>query len=157
MSKLPGRYNRRVKIFIASDHAGFELKGILAAFLRAQGHEIADLGPAALDPQDDYPDFIDPLAERVAAETGSFGIAIGGSGEGEAMVANRIEGVRAAEYYGGNLDIVRLAREHNDANILSLGARFVSQGEAQDAVKLFLETPFSGDERHVRRLKKLDS
>lgn len=149
-------YNRGMKVFIASDHAGFELKGTLAAFLRAQGHEIADLGPAALDPQDDYPDFIDPLAERVAAEKGSFGIAIGGSGEGEAMVANRVEGVRAAEYYGKNLDIVRLAREHNDANLLSLGARFVSPGEAQEAVALFLSTPFSGDERHVRRIKKLD-
>ncbi len=145
-----------MKVYLASDHAGFELKQALVDFVRELGHEVEDLGPQELNETDDYPDFIGPLAHRVAGEVGSFGIAIGGSGEGEAMSANRVEGVRAAEYYGGNLDIVRVAREHNDANILSLGARFVSEDEAKDAVKLFLDTPFSNDERHVRRIDKLD-
>jgi len=124
--------------------------------LRAQGHEVVDRGPVMLEPKDDYPDFIEPLAEEVVAHPGSFGIAIGGSGEGEAMAANRAQGARAAEYYGGNLDIVRAAREHNDANILSLGARFINEEHAKEAAVLFLSTPFSGEERHARRIKKLD-
>jgi ribose 5-phosphate isomerase B len=145
-----------MKIYLASDHAGFALKNELVQFLREQGKEAEDLGPATLDSGDDYPDFIMPLAKRVAAEEGAMGVALGGSGEGEAMAANRIEGVRAAEYYGGNLEIVTLAREHNDANVLSLGARFVNTEEAKQALALFLETPFSGDERHERRINKLD-
>lgn len=144
------------KIFLASDHAGFALKQVLVEFLRAQGHDVEDLGPHVLNPGDDYPDFIMPLGQRVAAEKGSFGIALGGSGEGEAMAADRIEGVRAAVYYGGPLDIVRLSREHNDANILSLGARFLTEAQAKEAVSMWLATPFSGEERHVRRIEKLD-
>ncbi len=145
-----------MQVYLASDHAGFELKATLAAFLREQGHTVEDLGPHTLEPSDDYPDYIVPLAKRVAEVEGSFGIAMGGSGEGEAMVANRAEGARAAEYYGGNLDIIKLAREHNNANILSLGARFINTEHAKEAVALFLATPFSGDERHARRVKKLD-
>ncbi len=145
-----------MKVYLASDHAGFELKKELGAFLREGGHEVVDLGPAALDLADDYPDYIIPLAEAVVANSGSFGIALGGSGEGEAMAANRITGVRAAEYYGGNLDIVRVAREHNDANILSLGARFINSEHAKEAAALFLATLFSGDERHARRIEKID-
>ena len=145
-----------MKVYIASDHAGFELKKILREFLQAQGHEAVDLGPVMLEPQDDYPDFIEPLAEKVAGDKNSFGIAIGSSGEGESMDANRTKGARAAEYYGGNLEIVRLAREHNNANILSLGARFINEEHAKEAVALFLATPFSGDERHQRRIDKLD-
>lgn len=141
---------------MASDHAGFELKNVLVGFLRAEGHEAVDLGPAALDPADDYPDYIEPLAHKVAEDEGSFGVALGGSGEGEAIAANRVEGVRAAEYYGGALDIVRLAREHNDANVLALGARFVEEAQAKEAVALFLATPFSAEERHIRRIQKLD-
>lgn len=141
---------------MASDHAGFELKKILLEYLRGQGHEVVDRGPVMLEPQDDYPDYIEPLAEEVAAHPGSFGIAIGGSGEGEAMAANRTHGARAAEYYGGNLDIVKVAREHNDANILSLGARFMNEEHAKEATALFLSTPFGGDERHTRRVQKLD-
>ncbi len=145
-----------MKIYLASDHAGFELKNILVDFLRAQKHEVEDMGPSALQPGDDYPDFIKPLAQKVAQNKGSFGIALGGSGEGESIAANRVEGARAAEYYGGNLQVVRLAREHNDANMLSLGARFINTEHAKEAVELFLATPFSGDERHARRIKKLD-
>ncbi len=145
-----------MKIFLASDHAGFELKSLLADYLKGEGHEVEDLGPHVLNPEDDYPDYITPLARRVTGEPGSFGVILGGSGEGEAMAANRIEGARAAEYYGGNLEIVRVSREHNDANILSLGARFLSPEEAKAAVALWLSTPFSGEERHVRRIEKLD-
>ncbi len=145
-----------MKIFLASDHAGFELKHTLAEFLKGEGHEVLDMGPDVLNLEDDYPDFIEPLAKRVAAEEGSFGIVIGGSGQGEAMAANRTEGVRAAEYYGGPLDVVKLAREHNNANVLSLGARLISVEEAKSAVSIFLSTPFSGDERHERRIQKLD-
>jgi len=145
-----------MKVYLASDHAGFELKQQLIEFLLAAGHEALDLGPAALAPEDDYPDFISPLAERVSQELGTFGIALGGSGQGEAMSANRTPGARAAEYYGGNLDVVRLSREHNNANILSLGARLMAPEDAKQAVTLFLGTPFSGEERHARRIEKLD-
>ena len=144
------------KIFLASDHAGFELKEALIAFLRERNYEVEDLGPATLDPNDDYPDYLMNLGRYVANERGAMGIGIGGSGQGEAMAANRIKGARAAVYYGGSDEIVKLSREHNDANILSLGARFVSQEEAKRAVELWLSTPFSNDERHVRRIKKLD-
>lgn len=145
-----------MKVYLASDHAGLELKKLLAETLRAQGREVEDMGPESLNPVDDYPDYIKPLAERVAAEAGAFGIIAGGSGEGEAMSANRVPGARAAEYYGGSLDIVRLAREHNNANILSLGARFLNEEAAKEAVALFLDTPFSEDARHIRRIEKLD-
>lgn len=144
-----------MQIYIASDHAGYELKAMLVEFLTGEGHTVEDMGAHSLEPADDYPDYITPLAHKVAEHEGSFGIAIGGSGEGEAIAANRVPGVRAAEFYGGNLDIVRLSREHNNANVLSLGARFLSPGEAQDAVHLWLATPFSNDERHVRRIDKL--
>ncbi|MBP9711577.1 MAG: RpiB/LacA/LacB family sugar-phosphate isomerase [Candidatus Pacebacteria bacterium] len=144
-----------MKIYLGSDHAGFTLKEKLKAFLVETGHDVVDKGSYSIDPADDYPDFIKPVAEAVAEDSNSFGIIFGGSGEGEQMVANKTEHIRAAEYYGGNLEIVKLAREHNDANILSLGARFLNEDEAKEAVKLFLETPFSGDERHIRRINKL--
>lgn len=145
-----------MKVYLASDHAGFALKNTLTQFLLAAGHEAVDLGPFELNPTDDYPDFITPLAQKVSQELGSFGVAIGGSGEGEAMAANRVPGARATEFYGGEIDVVRVSREHNNANILSLGARFVSEDVAKEAVTLFLGTPFSGDERHARRIEKLD-
>ena len=142
-------------IYIASDHAGFELKQILVAFLRGQGKEVEDVGPSLYNEADDYPDTIAPLAQKVAQNKGNFGIAIGGSGQGEAMVCNRTSGVRAAVFYGGDVSVVPTARKHNDANILSLGARFITAEEAQQAIELFLDTPFSGEERHVRRIAKL--
>lgn len=142
------------KIYLAGDHAFFELKGKLMRELELQGHIVEDLGSATLDPNDDYPDMVAVCAARVANEKGSFGIVGGGSGQGEAMVANRQKGIRAAVFYGGPLDIVRLGREHNDANILSLGARFVTDEEAFEVAELFVTTPFSGEERHVRRIEK---
>ncbi len=143
-----------MKIHLGSDHAGLELKGKLVDFLRELGHEVVDHGPAVYDENDDYPDFIIPVAKAVSADPESKGVIIGGSGEGEAMAANRIQGARAAVVYRYDEKIVILAREHNDANILSLGARFLNEDEARRSVKLFLETKFSGDERHIRRLKK---
>ncbi|MFA6325297.1 MAG: RpiB/LacA/LacB family sugar-phosphate isomerase [Candidatus Paceibacterota bacterium] len=147
-----------MKIYIGADHAGFELKGKLFSFLKDLGYEVEDKGAFELNENDDYPDFIKPVALAVASDPEhGRGVVLGGSGQGEEMSANKIKGIRAAEYYGGNLEIVKLAREHNDANILSLGARFISEEEAKEAVKIFLETEFSGDERHVRRINKLES
>ncbi len=143
-----------MKVYIGSDHAGFKLKENLRAYISRLGYDIEDMGAYELNPNDDYPDFIKPVAIAVANDKKSRGVILGGSGEGEQMVANRFEGIRAAEYYGGDLEIVRLARQHNDANILSLGARFVSGEQAESACKIFLETPFSGEVRHVRRLKE---
>ena len=159
-----------MKIFIGADHAGFELKQKLIPFLRELEHEVEDKGAFEFNTGDDYPDFITPVAREVASDPErSRGIIIGGSGQGEAMEANRFKGIRAAVYYGfcvpqsdmesgkrSDLEIVRLSREHNNSNVLSLGARFLSEEEAKSAVKLWLETPFSEDERHVRRLLKID-
>lgn len=145
-----------MKIFIGTDHAGFELKENLVAFLRAEGHEVEDLGAHSYEALDDYPDFIHPVAVAVAGDKNSRGIILGGSGQGEAMCANRVKGARAAVYYGGTVDIAILSREHNDANILSLGARFIETDEAKEVVKVWLATPFSGEEKHSRRIAKLD-
>lgn len=145
-------------LYLGADHAGFALKEKIKAALQNKGYDIADLGAFAKNDNDDYPDFIVPVAHAIAHDLKegkeSRGIIFGGSGQGEAMAANRTDGVRAAEYYGGQLDIVKLSREHNNANVLSIGARFVSEEEAIAAVKLWLETPFSGDERHMRRILK---
>jgi ribose 5-phosphate isomerase B len=145
-----------MKIFLASDHAGFEMKESLIAYLSERHFEIEDNGPFTLEPQDDYPDFMFLLGGNVAQSKGSFGIAIGGSGQGEAIVLNRIKHVRAAVYYGGDKKILELSRQHNDANILSLGARFLTVEQAKEAVDLWLATPFSNEERHLRRLAKID-
>ncbi|MDP3881229.1 MAG: RpiB/LacA/LacB family sugar-phosphate isomerase [bacterium] len=143
-----------MRIHLAADHAGFELKEKVKAFLAEQGYELEDHGAFELDKKDDYPDFIAPCAEAVANEKGSMGIIFGGNGQGEAMVANRYEGVRAAVWYGGKEEVVRLSREHDNANILSVAARFVDEEEAIRIIKLWLSVPFSKDERHVRRLAK---
>jgi len=145
-----------MKIYIGSDHAGFILKEKIKEYLSSLDYEVIDKGAFELNPTDDYPDFIIPTAKAVAEDFSSLGIVLGGSGEGEQISANKIDGVRAIEYYGGNLEIVKLGREHNNANILSLGARFVGEEEALNAVKIFIETPFSNDERHIRRINKID-
>lgn len=145
-----------MKIFLASDHAGFELKQKLIDHLHAKGHEVEDCGPARLNPADDYPDYITPCARKVADTEGAMGVIAGMSGQGEAMAANRVRGVRAAVYYGGPADILRLSRQHNDANILSFGAHFVSAEEAAKALEVWLSTRFMHDERHQRRILKMD-
>ena len=158
------------KIYFAADHAGFALKNALVEHVRTRGYEVEDLGALSLEPDDDYPDYMTPLAKRVASEPDSFGIFASGSGQGEAMCANRVIGVRAAVFYGemkvtaaldieggrseDGFDAVRLPRRHNNANVLSIGARFVSGDEADEAVRIFLDTPFSGSSRHARRLAK---
>ena len=151
--------NSKLKIYIGSDHAGFELKGKLIEFLKNLGHEVEDKGAYSLDPQDDYPDFVKPVAEAVSKDPNSRGIVLGGSGQGEAICANKFKGIRAMTYYApsrGEVSIIKDSRSHNDSNILSLGARFLEANEALEATKLWLETPFSRDERHVRRISKLD-
>ncbi len=145
-----------MKVYIASDHAGFSLKEILVPFISSLGYLVSDLGPTTYNEDDDYPSLVRPVGSLVSHESDALGIIIGGSGEGEAMVVNHIDGVRCAEYYGGSLDIPKLAREHNNANILSLGARFITESEAKEAVQIFLETPFSGEERHKRRIEEIE-
>lgn len=156
-----------MKILIASDHAGFELKNHLVWFLNAQGFEVEDCGPHEYNETDDYPDLIAPVARRVSEEwrmqegggeaaAPTLAIILGGSGQGEAIVVNRFAGMRAIVYYGGNSEIVALGRKHNDANVLSLGARFVTKQEAEQACLLFLQTGFEGG-RHEKRIKKIDN
>ena len=145
-----------MKVHIGTDHAGYELKEKLKVDVKQLGYLVADKGAFELNESDDYPDFVRPVAEAVVAEPGTFGIVLGKSGQGEAMCANRVIGARCAVYYGGPGEILTLEREHNNANMLSLGARFVTDDEAMEAVKVFLETKFSGDERHVRRLAKFN-
>ncbi|MEK7542635.1 MAG: RpiB/LacA/LacB family sugar-phosphate isomerase [Patescibacteria group bacterium] len=144
-----------MKIYLASDHAGFELKEEIKKYLGELGMAVEDMGAFGLDPADDYPDFIIPVAQKVSQNPDTDrGIVLGGSGQGEAIVANKIKGIRAAVYYGGSFDIVKLSRQHNNANILSLGARFLAPDEAKKAIKLWLETPFEGG-RHERRINKI--
>ncbi|MFA7315726.1 MAG: RpiB/LacA/LacB family sugar-phosphate isomerase [Candidatus Paceibacterota bacterium] len=145
------------KIYIGSDHAGYELKEKLKAYLSVLKYEVEDCGAFTLDNDDDYTDFIQPVAEKVAQDPESFGIILGGSGQGEAMCANRVIGARASVYYGGTLDMITITREHNNANILSLGARFLTEEDAKQAVELFLTTKFSDEPRHLRRITKLES
>lgn len=143
-------------IYIASDHAGFELKNTLSEFIKSIGFTVVDKGSFALDENDDYPDYVRLVADEILKDPSTKGIILGGSGQGEAIVVNRRAGIRAAVYYGGPLEIVELSRKHNDANILSLGARFLNTDDAEKAVKLWLETAFSEEERHKRRIDKID-
>src|SRR3990167_363556 len=144
-------------IVLGADHAGFELKEHIKGFLRKKGFTVVDKVAASYDKEDDYPDFIVPAAKEVAKSPEKIkGIIFGGSGQGEAIAANRVKGVRAALYYGKNLEIVELSRTHNNANILSLGARFLTKKQAEEAVELWLSTSFADEERHVRRIKKID-
>lgn len=147
-----------MRVVFAADHAGYPLKEILKPFVASLGYEVEDVGAFSLDPEDDYVPFMKAAAGKVAADPANVrAITIGGSGQGEAMVPNRYRGVRAAVYYGGAPEIVTLSREHNDANILSLGARFLTEEQAMAAVKTWLETPFSGAARHARRIRMIDA
>ena len=144
-----------MKIHIATDHAGLNLKNIIRDYLISKGHEVTDHGAHEYDALDDYPDYIFPCAKAVASDLESRGIILGGSGQGEAMAANRVKGVRAAVFYNGPVEIVKLSREHNNANILSLGARFMTEDEIYDVIEMWLDEPFGGG-RHQRRIDKLD-
>ena len=142
-------------IHIATDHAGLELKEKVKSYLSKLDYEVIDHGAYEYDALDDYPDFIFPCAEAVSNDPNSKGIILGGSGQGEAMAANRVKGVRAAVFYNGPDEIIKLSREHNDANILSLGARFMSDQEMYKIIELWLSTDFESG-RHKRRIEKLD-
>lgn len=148
-----------MKIFLSSDHAGFELKEQIKNYLVSVGQDVQDCGADKYVETDDYPDTIAPGIKALIEYGVEKGRAIifGGSGQGEAIIANRFKGIRAGLYYGGNLDVIRLLREHNNANVLSLGARMVQFDEANAAVDMFLETDFTKEERHERRIAKIDS
>lgn len=143
-------------IYIAADHAGFHLKKQLIQYLNIKGYEVEDCGAFELDEKDDFPDFIVPCALRVAqGKPEDVGIVIGGSGQGEAIVANKIKGVRAAIYNGGDpRTIGRLAKEHNNANVLSIGARLVSPDDAKKAITAWIDGEYEGG-RHEKRLEKI--
>src|SRR3989344_7406018 len=152
------------KILVGSDHAGFGLKEKLIPYLKELGFEVEDKGAFEYNEEDDYPDLIIPLAREVSRRPNEIkGIIFGGSGQGEAMAANKLSDVRAVVYYGKgqcvvkeeNESIIKLSREHNDANILSLGARFITEEEMKQVVKEWLNTPFVDNDRHKRRLAKM--
>ena len=145
-----------MKIFVGSDHAGYGLKEVLVPWLKGQGHEVMDLGAREYNEGDDYPDFVIPLAKALSKDKTFKGVIFGKSGQGEAITANKVKGIRAVVYYGGNLNIIKLSRQHNDSNVLSLGAGFLSYQEAVKAVDLWLKTPFSNALRHKRRLGKIE-
>jgi ribose 5-phosphate isomerase B len=144
-----------MRVYLGSDHAGYELKAHLLKWLEDRGEEPVDCGPVAYAPQDDYPPFVLRAAARTAADPGSLGIVIGGSGNGEAIAANKVPGVRAALAW--SLETAQLGREHNDANVLSIGARMHTVAEAVTFVERFLDTPFSQDPRHIRRIDMLSA
>ena len=139
-----------MRVYLGSDHAGFELKAALIEWLAGAGHEPVDCGPAAYQHDDDYPPYVMRAAQGVASDPGSLGIVIGGSGNGEQIAANKIPGIRAALAW--TEETARLAREHNDANVLSLGARMYPVADAVGFARVFVETPFSAEPRHARRL-----
>jgi ribose 5-phosphate isomerase B len=142
-----------MRVYLGSDHAGYELKMHLVDHLLKQGYDVVDIGPHMYDPDDDYPAFCLAAGARVVADPGSLGIVIGGSGNGEQIAANKIAGVRAALAW--KVEIAQLARQHNDANVLGIGAREHTADEATSFAEAFLTTPFSGNPRHARRIEQL--
>ena len=144
-----------MRIHIGCDHAGYELKNHLMEWLSSHGHEAVDHGPSAYDPDDDYPPFCLDAAQAVAADPASLGIVIGGSGNGEQIAANKVDGVRAALAWSE--ETARLSRMHNDANVISLGARMHPVDEATRFVEIFLSTDFTGEARHARRIAMLSA
>ncbi len=161
-----------MRVAVTTDHAGYEALKELKVFLESMGHECVDYGPTEFDASDDYPDFMFPAAQAVARGDCERAVVMGGSGQGEAMAVNRFRGVRGALFYGpvvavaavdatGNMsddpyEIVKLSRTHNDANVLSLSGRFLTLKQMKTALQVWFETPFGGDERHARRIQKLD-
>ena len=153
-----------MKIYIGTDHAGYVLKEKLVSSLKGQGYEVIDMGAFEYNEEDDYPDFVVPVARAVSKDPDKVkGIILGGTGEGEAIAANRFPYVRAVVYYGSakpvvenESNIVVRSREHNNSNILSLGARYFTEESVMEAVDLWLNTPYSEDPRHIRRLAKID-
>ena len=148
-------YNGNMVIYIGADHGGFELKEQIKSWLSQNSYEVEDFGADSLNPEDDYPDFIILVVEKVVLNSKSLGIVIGRSGNGEAIAANKVKGIRAAVCL--NVEMAEKAKEHNNANILSLGADYIQREEAEEIVRTFLDTPFSNEERHMRRLDKIEA
>ena len=144
-----------MKIHIGSDHAGLEFKAKIIDHLKKNGHDVTDHGPIEFDAQDDYPIFCIPAALAVAKDPNSFGIVLGGSGNGEQIAANKVKGVRAALVW--SIETAKLAREHNNANVISIGGRLHEEAFCLQLVDVFLDTPFSGDERHIRRINQIST
>jgi ribose 5-phosphate isomerase B len=144
-----------MRIHIGSDHAGLEFKNELVTHLVANGHDVTDHGPYEFDALDDYPDFCIPCAEAVAKDATSLGIVLGGSGNGEQIAANKVKGVRAALVW--SIETAKLAREHNNANVISVGQRLHSADFVKQLIDTFIATKFPGDERHVRRIEKISN
>ena len=142
-----------MRVYLGSDHAGYELKAALVAHLTAAGHDVVDVGPHTYDAEDDYPPYCLATAARVVADPGSLGVVLGGSGNGEQIAANKVPGARAALAWSPQ--VARLAREHNDANLIGVGARLHTEAEAFAIVDEFLAVPFSGADRHRRRIGQL--
>lgn len=142
-----------MRVYIGSDHAGFQLKTDLVSRLQAAGHDVVDMGAETYDPEDDYPAYCLRVGAKVVAEPGSLGVVLGGSGNGEQIAANKVPGVRAALAWSE--ETAQLARSHNDANVVALGARMHSADTAWEILSAFLATPFSGDERHARRIAQI--
>ena len=147
-----------MKIYISGDHAGFKLKNRIRLFLVKKGYVVEDIGPFEYNSKDDYPDFVIPMAKEVAKDKNSRGIIIAGSGQGEIIAANKIKGARAILYYGSKKpsEILKLSRAHNNSNILSLGARFLTERQTKKAIEIWLKAPFSNAIRHKRRLSKIE-
>ena len=139
-----------MRIHIGSDHAGLDFKKVIIAHLEKSGHEVVDHGPHTFDPLDDYPVFCIPAAQGVANDPGSLGIVLGGSGNGEQIAANKVDGIRAALVW--SIDTAKLAREHNNYNVISIGGRMHTEEFCLQLVDTFIAEPFPGDERHVRRI-----
>ena len=144
-----------MRVHIGSDHAGLELKNSLVEHLKSSGHDVIDHGPHEYDALDDYPVFCIPAAQAVASEKGSFGIVLGGSGNGEQMAANKVKGIRAALVW--SVETAKLAREHNDANVIAIGGRMHSIDVCKELIDAFLSTPFSNDQRHIRRIGQVSN
>lgn len=153
---FPRPTSNGMKIYFAADHAGFELKNKLMSFARDKGYKVEDCGAFEKNDEDDYPSIIACAAHKISESPKDRAIILGGSGQGEAIVANRFSNVRAAVYYGGNEDVIRLSREHNDANILSLGARTIKEEEAKEVMLDWIRREFSGEERHLRRIVQIE-
>ena len=144
-----------MRIHIGSDHAGLELKAALVSYLLGKGHDVKDHGPHVYDAVDDYPDFCIPAAIATVAEPGSLGIVLGGSGNGEQIAANKVKGVRAALAW--NIETAKLAREHNNANVIAVGGRMHESDFVKQLIDTFIATPYPGDERHARRIQKVSN
>ena len=161
-----------MKIYIGSDHAGFQAKEEVKGYLTESGHEVVDCGAFALNEDDDYPDFVHPVAKAISDEPEALGIIFGGNGQGEAIVANRHKNVRAIVFYGVSIpkaavdargsvsydpyEIIRLGKRHDNANVLSIGVRFTTRDEIKEAIRFFLDIQFLNEERHIRRISKME-